>query len=536
MQHYGHVCDDGGVGFLHGTYAWGSFLPVVWGRGVGDSAKVMLKLVHEPSGAGEVILGANLPDDGSETWPAYATDAPASDYALKLVRTAGVWDGSNAYSSPRYNDTFGIDAAMGGGCPLVSTRTPLGWIGENTILGRSLTSTEVLDDYRLKSAPDTSGGRVDLRILEAEQEYTTLDQVRLIAVDHSPSTRAYAAGERVLLGTAIAATRVTKSNGEDVTTLLSGSAGSYTGQPGDTLLVEMGIVGAAGLASGHVGGLSNSTLTGGGGGDIIDDGGGKGPQPGTSQQRAPTPEGIVTTDATVLGTSGIFVQAPDGLGDWQTITHYYPRERPDGAVLDTVGYDRLRLVFVGQHSVRFIGRLVPSAELIVATKLPMLAAQHSRHGDVSQAVSALGNLTTDLAPGDTVSISFQNVPLSSGLVRELFLFTNGVYTSNLPAGAPPAPPVAPPDRFALRQNQPNPFSATTTIRFDLPVASLVRLEVFDLQGRLVRTLANGSFNAGSFSLAWDHNKDSGVSVLPGIYFYRMSAGGFRAQAKMLLMP
>jgi hypothetical protein len=244
---------------------------------------------------------------------------------------------------------------------------------------------------------------------------------------------------------------------------------------------------------------------------------------------------VTSADEIVLSTSGIIVQAPDSQGDWQTVTHYYPRERPDGAVLDTVGYDRLRLVFVGQHSIRFIGRLIPSDEAIVATKLPMVAAYHSRHGDVSQAVSALGNLTTDLAPGDTVSLSFQNVPLAEGSVRDLFLFTNGVYTSNLPAGAHPTDPDRP-TRFALRQNRPNPFFATTMIRFDLPEASPVRLEVFDLQGRLVRTLANRSFDAGSFSLAWDHKTDSGLPARPGIYLSRMIAGGFRAQNKMLLMP
>jgi hypothetical protein len=373
-----------------------------------------------------------------------------------------------------------------------------------------------------------------VRIRENEQEYTTLDQVRLIAVDHSIDSRAYAAGERVLLGLPQAAARVTKSTGEDVTAQLSG-AGYYAGQPGDTLLVEMGSSPSTGTASLLANNSPNATDTGGGGGDVIDDGGGKGAQPGVGQLRGPTPSGPDVTDAMVLGTSGIIVQAPSAQGDWDTVLHYYPRERPDGAVLDTIGYDRLRLIFVGQHNVRFIGRLIRSNEQLSAAKLPLLAASHSRYGDVSQAVSALGNLMTDLAPGDTVSLSFRNVALAESKTRDLFLFTNGVYTSNLPAGAHPARPVLP-TRFALRQNQPNPFSTTTLIRFDLPMPSPVRLEVFDLQGRLVKTLANGPFNAGSFSLAWDHRTDSGVSVRPGIYLYRINAAGHQAQAKMLLMP
>jgi hypothetical protein len=165
----------------------------------------------------------------------------------------------------------------------------------------------------------------------------------------------------------------------------------------------------------------------------------------------------------------------------------------------------------------------------------LLAAHHTRYGDVSQAVSSLGNLMTDLAPGDTVSLSFQNVPLEPGKVRDLFLFTNGVYTSTLPAGAHPANPGLP-TQFSLAQNRPNPFSRNTTIRFEVPAASQVRLEVFDLQGRLIKRLAAGEYNAGTYSLMWDQKSDAGKTVGPGVYLYRMIAGGFVSQRKMLLLP
>jgi hypothetical protein len=422
----------------------------------------------------------------------------------------------------------------GSGCPTVEVKGSDGWATENTILGRSPSGALLLDDYRIRTTPDTSGGVVALRVSESEQEYTTLDQVRLVAVDHSASSRAFASGDRVLLGTAVAASRVLKSTGEDVSAQLSGG-GFYAGQPGDTLLVEMDAPALVSASSLMAGGSANATTTGGGGGDVIDDGGGKGPQPGAGQLRGPAPTRTDVTDTIVLGTSGIIVQAPSGVGDWDTVLHYYPREKPDGAVLDTVGYDRLRLIFVGHHDVRFVGRLVRSNEPLLASKLPLLAAHHSRYGDVSQAVSALGNLMTDLAPGDTVSLSFQNVPPTANKVRDLFLLTSGVYTSNLPAGAHPTGPDLP-TRFALGQNRPNPFARSTTIRFDLPTARVVRLEVFDLQGRLVKTLADESFEAGSFTRTWDRMSNSGEEVRSGIYLYRLSAAGFQAQKKMLLLP
>ena len=92
-----------------------------------------------------------------------------------------------------------------------------------------------------------------------------------------------------------------------------------------------------------------------------------------------------------------------------------------------------------------------------------------------------------------------------------------------------------PTAFALRQNRPNPFSGTTEIRFELPAATPVRLEVFDAQGRVVRTLAQGSFPVGFHSVVWDQRDASGAHVRPGIYFYRIVAGAFRAQRKMMLL-
>ena len=56
--------------------------------------------------------------------------------------------------------------------------------------------------------------------------------------------------------------------------------------------------------------------------------------------------------------------------------------------------------------------------------------------------------------------------------------------------------------FALRQNQPNPFSDQTTIHFDLPVNTEVHLRIYDAQGRLVRRLAEGAFPAGFHRDEW----------------------------------
>jgi hypothetical protein len=87
-----------------------------------------------------------------------------------------------------------------------------------------------------------------------------------------------------------------------------------------------------------------------------------------------------------------------------------------------------------------------------------------------------------------------------------------------------------PSEFALQQNYPNPFNPTTQIRFSLAEASTVRLQLFDVLGREIKTLASGEYQSGSYMLTLD------ASALPsGIYIYRLQAGNFTAARKLVLL-
>jgi hypothetical protein len=92
-----------------------------------------------------------------------------------------------------------------------------------------------------------------------------------------------------------------------------------------------------------------------------------------------------------------------------------------------------------------------------------------------------------------------------------------------------------PDAFALEQNYPNPFNPTTNIRFSLPETNDVTLEVYDLTGRLVRTLVSGQVEAGVHTMTWDGKDASGVQVASGVYLYRIQAGAFNQTNKMTLL-
>jgi hypothetical protein len=105
------------------------------------------------------------------------------------------------------------------------------------------------------------------------------------------------------------------------------------------------------------------------------------------------------------------------------------------------------------------------------------------------------------------------------------------------AGTPTAvtEPVIP-QAFALHQNVPNPFNPTTVIRYGVPEwGGDVTLRIYDVSGRLVRTLVDGTEGPGVKTVTWDGRNDRGQTVSSGVYFYRMTAPGFEMTQKMVLL-
>jgi hypothetical protein len=94
---------------------------------------------------------------------------------------------------------------------------------------------------------------------------------------------------------------------------------------------------------------------------------------------------------------------------------------------------------------------------------------------------------------------------------------------------------AAPRSFALYQNVPNPFNPTTRIRFDLPQAAAVRLVVYNVNGQMIRVLANSQMPAGAREVTWDGRDSAGRAAASGIYFYRLDAGSFTQTRKMILI-
>lgn len=91
-----------------------------------------------------------------------------------------------------------------------------------------------------------------------------------------------------------------------------------------------------------------------------------------------------------------------------------------------------------------------------------------------------------------------------------------------------------PEALRLLGNHPNPFNPSTTIRFSLDRDAPVHLDVFDLGGRLVRTLVDASLAAGEHSVRWDGRGRDGRAAVSGVYLYRMRAGDTALSGRMVL--
>lgn len=116
---------------------------------------------------------------------------------------------------------------------------------------------------------------------------------------------------------------------------------------------------------------------------------------------------------------------------------------------------------------------------------------------------------------------------NNGIARIASLITTGptAVFDNFPNGQPPS-------EFALLANYPNPFNPTTNICFNLDRNAQVELAVFNLRGELIKVVANGYLNAGSYQFSWDGKDQNDQLVASGVYLYRLKAGNKSVTQKM----
>ena len=92
-----------------------------------------------------------------------------------------------------------------------------------------------------------------------------------------------------------------------------------------------------------------------------------------------------------------------------------------------------------------------------------------------------------------------------------------------------------PESFKVFSAYPNPFNPITFLRYNLPNDGLVNIAIYDMMGRIVKTLVNGSQTAGFKTTRWNATNDRNEPAAAGLYLYTIQAGEFRQTRKMVLL-
>ena len=197
-----------------------------------------------------------------------------------------------------------------------------------------------------------------------------------------------------------------------------------------------------------------------------------------------------------------------------------------------VGYTVLRLAL---HPGTATGGFRPSFGLVV-------------NGETARPLSLIDQVDLDLNQWQTVEIALDKLALDDpieslrliGSLRGTFYLDEirlvaAQYSGGVTAVLEEDARIAAPQEFALDPNYPNPFNSSTTIRYRLGAPGWVRLDVFDIQGQKVKTLAVGDVGPGVYQVEWDGTDASGKRVATGVYLVRLQQGTVALVHKMLLL-
>ena len=187
----------------------------------------------------------------------------------------------------------------------------------------------------------------------------------------------------------------------------------------------------------------------------------------------------------------------------------------------------------------FVEAVAADEELLKSTggDTPLFKTFQSRAGEL-QIANAVVHGTSVSGEGPILNVTFKvlgefedmaRFEIADGIVFDAESHSNPVVTLGaLEVETTPA-------EFALLQNYPNPFNPETTIKYNLAETGDVNLRIYNIVGQVVRTLVAERQPAGRYEVRWVGTDDRGMAVSSGIYFYQITAGGFRDVKRLMLL-
>ena len=115
------------------------------------------------------------------------------------------------------------------------------------------------------------------------------------------------------------------------------------------------------------------------------------------------------------------------------------------------------------------------------------------------------------------------------------IYRTYIYSTGVPTSVLEGTYSASPKEFKLKQNFPNPFNPSTTIRYSLSSPENISIKIFDVSGQLVKEINNAHNQAGEYEVIWDGTNNHRAKVSSGTYFYELNAGNYNEAKKMILL-
>jgi len=236
------------------------------------------------------------------------------------------------------------------------------------------------------------------------------------------------------------------------------------------------------------------------------------------------------------------------------VAHFEDWDMPIGAPLDRANFDRVRNLGYQYNTSNYRGAMVLNYEGVIAfralhndgevyppafTLADKWSYMNAGFSDTAITVLEDASMMITTGPfnipfGSTVSAAFailgannltalRAVADAAILKYEIMTDIKDYAGDNLPL------------EFGIRGNYPNPFNPATSVKFAIDKPGRIELEVFDILGRQVKTLASEFKLPGVYEVVWDSKDNVGQQVASGIYFVRLVSGGQKSVMKMTLL-
>ncbi len=425
------------------------------------------------------------------------TDCDFSVAICDDLLMAGGGDGGEGggEESIRSNDPLGENQAIVGSVSLAGasgSSLPIrltseegdsfSWRAENSLrIGCS--AGELTDVVELRSVRPSDSGDYRVRLAASGEQPVTITDASLAVVDHVEGTAVVSTAEGIHAGTLGAISACSVQGGVNRTAAYQSGLGAES-TTGEILNVT---------ASGE-----GSTLL------MLE-----------MAARATTAE---------LAGEGVDVQVQDGEG-WSTLATLHPRRSLARTAVNITGKSAIRLIVNRPVFIASIATL-SGAETAAPEWLDLHSVQTTGEG---------GSFIV-LDPAEHATFTYRGSVVSEGDERALFLRVTSDSDSQTRNPGSEISNTAPPVVALALTMRPNPASGQVTVEYSMPRETSVSIAMYDVAGRLVRQLSEGSQPAGTHTVTWDARDQAGTPVRGGVYFCKMEVGSWTNVKKMVFVP